>query len=155
MNDAIQNKISELENNNPIKLLQDLMHLKESCCSKIVFPGTKITNDIVIENHLTPNPYLGYQFEIKTNKSNLSGEDEKKIHNHCINFLLLFIKQLHQRLPDNISILQISSLSIDHCHNPIKKDILSLAKMFFFNDDVLTFNGGSSTQYSGKRILEL
>lgn len=124
----------ESENNNPSKLLQDLMHLKESCCLEIVIPGTKITNDIVIENHLTPHPYLGYQFETEINKSNLSGEDEKNIHSHCINFLLLFIKQLHQRLPDNIYILQMSSLS-----NPIKRDILSLAKIFFFfNDDVLT-----------------
>lgn len=97
-----------------------------------------MTSDIVIKNHLIPHPYLGYQFELGIIKSNLSVEDDKNIHTYCIDFLLLLLQQL-QRLPNNISILQtIFSLSIDHCLNPNKRDILSLMKMFFFGDNVLT-----------------
>lgn len=86
------NKIFESENNNSTKLLQDLLHLIESWSSKIVIPGTKITSDTVIKNHLIPHPYLGYQFELEIIKSNLSGEDNKNIHSYCIDFLLLLLK---------------------------------------------------------------
>ncbi|XP_023239670.1 uncharacterized protein LOC111638243 [Centruroides sculpturatus] len=58
----------------------------------------------------------------------------------CIAFLLSLIKQLQQRLPDTISMLKtMTSLSVDHCLNPINlKDIINLAKMFFADDAVLT-----------------
>lgn len=85
------NKIFESENNST-KLLQDLLHLIESCSSKIVIPGTKITSDIVIKNHLIPHPYLGYQFELEIIKSNLFVEDDKNIYSYCIDFLLLLLK---------------------------------------------------------------
>ncbi|XP_067118590.1 zinc finger protein 862-like [Centruroides vittatus] len=72
------NKIFQSENNDPTKLLQDLLNLIESCCSKIVVvPGTKITNDVVIENHLALNPYLGYQFETEINNSALLDKKRK------------------------------------------------------------------------------
>ncbi|XP_023244386.1 uncharacterized protein LOC111642287 [Centruroides sculpturatus] len=95
------NKIFESENNDPTKLLQDLLNLIESCCSKIVIPGTKITNEVVIENHLALNPYLGYQFETEINNSALLDKEKKNIRSRCIAFLLSLIKQLRQRLPDN------------------------------------------------------
>lgn len=85
------NKIFGSENNST-KLLQDLLHLIESCSSKIVIPGTKITSDIVIKNHLIPHPYLGYQFELEIIKSNLFVEDDKNIYSYCIDFLLLLLK---------------------------------------------------------------
>ncbi|KAG7155691.1 putative hAT family C-terminal dimerization region-containing protein 13, partial [Homarus americanus] len=49
------------------------------------------------------------------------------------------IKQLGQRLPDNIRVLQsISFLSADECLKPIKSDILGLAHLFTEDSSTLT-----------------
>ena len=63
------NKAFEAELSDPTKLLNDLVNLINAMCSKILIPGRKITDDIVIENHLDLNPYLGYEFETEILKS--------------------------------------------------------------------------------------
>lgn len=47
------------------------MHLINSLCPKIAISGTKITNNIVVENYVMPNPYLGYELENKKSTFNL------------------------------------------------------------------------------------
>ena len=133
------NKNFEAENHDPSKLLSDLHHLLQSLCSKVLMPGKKFDEEIVVENHLDPKPYLGYEFETEMGKCNFSQEDNQNIRGRCIKFILELIKQLRQRLPDNITILKkISELSFNHCLNPVKNDIIDLAKFFTSDSNELT-----------------
>lgn len=133
------NKIFESDVNDPTKLFKDLVHLIKSLCSKIAIPGSNITENIIIENHLMPNPYLGYEFENQISTSKLSDEIKHEIRSRCTKFLLLLIKQLQQRLPSNIHILQnMSMFNINECLNAIKPNILSLAEIFINDGETLT-----------------
>ena len=49
------------------------------------------------------------------------------------------VKQLQQRLPDNVQVLKsMSLLSAGECLQPIKPGIIDLAKMFTDSDEILT-----------------
>ena len=55
----------EAEVQDPTKLMKDLVLLVDSLDSKILTPGKKISDCTVIEEHLDPKPYLGFEFEKK------------------------------------------------------------------------------------------
>lgn len=129
------NKSFEAAVHDPTKLLNDLVHLINSLRSRIVVPGRNIDVYDGVEKYLDPKPHLGYEFEKELSECKFS--DEKDIRQRCIWFLVELIKQLQQRLPENVRALQsMSSLSADVCLQPIKSDIIDLAKMFY--DDAAT-----------------
>lgn len=131
------NKKFEAEIQDPTKLLGDLVHLIESLSSKVVIPGRKLKIGDPIEDFLDPNPHLGYEFEKEMRQCKF--RDEADIRGRCIKFMVVLVKQLNQRLPDNYQVLQsMSYLSASECLKPIKPDILELAKKFVNNDDTLT-----------------
>ena len=133
------NKLFESETCDPVKLLNDIQQLITSLISKIVVPGSKIEENTCIKDKVYPNSYLGYLFETELAKINIDDNEKKGIRQRCINFLLELIEQLRSRLPDNCSILKsMCELSVDSCLNPIKSDIIPLAKMFITDSLVLT-----------------
>ncbi|GCB85663.1 hypothetical protein scyTo_0026305, partial [Scyliorhinus torazame] len=68
-------------------------------------PGKQILVDTMIENHLNPKPYLGYEYEKMLSECNFSVISETRIRERCTNFVVELLKQLRQRLPDNVGVL--------------------------------------------------
>jgi len=68
-----------------------------------------------IEDYLNPRLYLEYSFEKTVEDSNINYESEKLLRSRCVSFILHLGKQLQQRLPHNINILEnISLLSVSN-----------------------------------------
>ncbi|GCB66408.1 hypothetical protein scyTo_0010096 [Scyliorhinus torazame] len=60
---------------------------------------------------------------------------QTRIRERCTNFVVELVKQLRQRLPDNVGVLQsVSLLSVSECLKPIKPDIIELSKLFVGDD---------------------
>lgn len=100
-------KAFEGENSDPTRLLETLIKLLESFCDKVVIPGRRHSFNIFEDNvadYLDPSPYLGYSFE----NAMQSLEDTKKqaLRKRCVNFTVKLIKQLQQRLPENVTLLK-------------------------------------------------
>ena len=103
-------------------------------------PGRRHSIDIFkdnIANNLDPVPYLGYNFEKLIETNNLS--DKQMIRKRCIDFTVKLIKELQQRLPDNIKTLQgMNIMSVDHILKPVKGlEIIKLAEHFGLNADTI------------------
>nr|XP_039247932.1 uncharacterized protein LOC120325836 [Styela clava] len=100
--------------------------LMKSIAKKLVSPTCNI--DLLnsnIEEYLDPKPYLGYRFEWKIQdlkkQNKLTNTDETCIRKRCCDFLLALHKQLKQRLPDNLKVLQnISCFSVTNMLQPLK-----------------------------------
>lgn len=126
------NKAFEGNNVDPLKLLSDLVLLINSISKMIILPAYNIDpikNDI--EPYLDQNPYLGYAFENKirelTEQEIITSVEEKNLRCRCKNFLFALYKQIKQRLPDNIHILEkINLFSIDNVLKHQKLPITSL-----------------------------
>lgn len=134
------NKKFESKSQDPTKLLSDLILLIKSLCSKITIPGFQL--DVVnskVEDHLHPHPYLGFECETKLSSSKLSVSEVKQLRQRCVQFLLELIKQLRQRLPENIKVLQDMSLfSPGECLKPVKPPIINLAMLFVQDPSIIT-----------------
>jgi hypothetical protein len=105
------NKIFESRSADPTKLLQDLKQLYVNIVSKIVTPGRLHRIDLLndnFENYIDPNPYLGFAFE--NSCTQISATDKSTIKSRCISFLTQLSKELRNRLPDNIKILEKMNL---------------------------------------------
>jgi hypothetical protein len=105
------------------KLLEDLTKLLDSLIQKITTPNSKfrLFHDN-IESFVVRDSYLGYLFETKINEMKQSGfKDDVILRNHCIQFLLKLIKEITQRLPDNVDVLkQISVFSVNNTLRVVK-----------------------------------
>lgn len=140
------NKLFESKNIEKVKLLNDLILLIKSIGKKLVLPTCNI--DLLnsnIDDYLNDKPYLGYRFEIKIeelkNQNILTKVEETNIRRRCSEFLLFLYKQLKQRLPENVKILQnISFFSVNHMLQPVK-DIAAIC-------EVMKFLGASETSLS-------
>lgn len=91
-------KSFEGEHTDPVKLLDNLVHLLSSVCSRVVNPMAKI--DVLkdaIDGHLSPAPYLGYLFESTMSQLSLAPEDEKVIRRRCINYVVALSKELQAK----------------------------------------------------------
>lgn len=133
-------KAFEGQNSDPTKLLQSIVKLLQMLCDKVVIPGRRHTIDIFkdnIANYLDPMPYLGYNFEKST--ESLSIGDKQVIRNRCISFTVKLIKELQQRLPDNIKTLQnMNIMSVDYALKPQKGlEIIALAEHFGLKPDTI------------------
>ncbi|KAG0431351.1 hypothetical protein HPB47_021868 [Ixodes persulcatus] len=111
------NKAFEAKDVDQTKLLKDLMTLLSSLVHKVVIPTEQM--DVLtprFEDHLNSKPYLGYLFETyvdnmkaeKTDGFFLAGE--AVIRESCIRFITTLVDQIRQRLPDNITVLQKTSV---------------------------------------------
>lgn len=83
-------KSFEGEQTDPVKLLDNLVHLLTSICSRVVNPMAKI--DVLkdaIDGHLSPSPYLGYLFESTVYRLSLALEDKKVFGDGASTTLLL------------------------------------------------------------------
>jgi hypothetical protein len=86
-----------------------------------------------IKNYLHPRPYLGYEFEEKCRLLKMRPDVENIIRGTIINFIINLVTELQKRFPDNLSILQNTSLlSLAKCLNMTKDSIASLAKLMNF-----------------------
>ncbi len=104
-------KAFEGEQSDPLKLLDCLMRVIKSVCSKVINPMAKI--DVLkepIDGHISPKPFLGYIFEAKAAQLKLSPEEEDCVRRRCVNYTISLANELRSRLPDNVEILQQMSL---------------------------------------------
>ncbi|KAL3180408.1 hypothetical protein MRX96_008971 [Rhipicephalus microplus] len=86
-----------------------------------------------LEDHLNPKPYLGYLFEtyvdnMKAQKTDeFSVADEAVMRESCIRFITTLVDQIRQRLPDNITVLQKTSLlSVENALCVVKEPLIPL-----------------------------
>ena len=105
------NKLFKAKSVDKVKLLNELILLITSIGKKIVLPTSNINIlTTKVDDFLNPKPYLGYQFETKVAEMKSQGTfintEENDIQIRCSNFLIALIKQLKQRLPENIKILK-------------------------------------------------
>ncbi|KAE9530031.1 hypothetical protein AGLY_011493, partial [Aphis glycines] len=142
------NKLFESNSVDPTKLVNELVTLicvpssprpAHYICSigKLfvipTFNFNPITKDF--SNFLYPNPYLSYGFEKKVeelrNLKLLMKLDEKKLRSRCISFATVLVKQLQQRLPENLGILQkVEIIFPSNTLNQIKDNISPLCEHF-------------------------
>jgi len=99
--------------------------------NKIVIPGSRLDPlSSSLEDYLYPRAYLGYKFESKLGdltKKGMSNEQQNSLRDRCFNFTHALIKQLRQRLPENIDLLRkIALLRPSNALNPIKDSIVPL-----------------------------
>lgn len=138
------NKAFQTNNNDPVKLLNDLIILIQGLAQRIVISGCKENLlKVNVKNYLHPHPYLGYDFEEKMKhcrtNNYLTVEDEMQIRSRCIDFIIALVSQLQQRLPDNIEILSnISLLSPEKCLRVIKPSVIPLAQFMIETQDTIT-----------------
>lgn len=128
------NKAFEAKDADQTKLLKDLMTLLSSLVEKVVIPTEQI--DVLtcrLEDHLNPKPYLGYLFEtyvdnMKAQKTDeFSVADEAVMRESCIRFITTLVDEIRQRLPDNITVLQKTSLlSVENALCVVKEPLIPL-----------------------------
>ncbi|KAH7976983.1 hypothetical protein HPB52_022793 [Rhipicephalus sanguineus] len=125
------NKAYERNDANPAKLLEGLVLLIKTICSKVVIPTAKIDPLCQpIDGHLDPKPYLGYEFE-KLANTLPAGPEVDFVRQRCVAFTVKLSSELRQRLPLNFKILQvIARLSVGACLRVLKEPITELAEHF-------------------------
>ena len=134
----------EAKNVEKVKLLCKLILLITSIGKKLVLPTSNI--DILttkVDDFLDIKPYLGYRFETKVAEmksyDTLTNIEENEIRIKCSNFLLSLLKQLKQRLPENIKILKdMSYFSVNYMLQPVKDSaICNVMKFLGINEDTV------------------
>ncbi|XP_028166143.1 zinc finger protein 862-like [Ostrinia furnacalis] len=136
-------KTFESENANHVALLNTLMTLLRSVCTRVLMPSAATTDNdyltIKIEAHLNPVPYLGYLFETHAQKTSLTDDVIKAVRKRCIDFTVKLAKEIQQRLPSNYIILEkMCLLSVDNTLRQGKDNrIADLAKELGFNDEAI------------------
>lgn len=134
-------KAFEGKNSDPTKLLDSLITLLESLCDIVITPGRRHSFDIFegnVQMYLDPSPYLGYAFN--TSVQSYSDTDKNVLRQRCIDFTVKLIKELQQRLPENVKILKnMSIMSVTEALKPIKNldEIIKLAEHFEKNPEVI------------------
>lgn len=126
------NKIFEGASIDPTKMFDDLCDLISNVVYTVAIQRSGFDPlKSLIEDNLTPNPYLGYEFEntmkqMKESKK-LNSADEQLVRKRCGDFLVNLAKALRRRLPHNISILRkLKLFSIDLSLRVIKEPIVPI-----------------------------
>lgn len=126
------NKSYQAENQDPMKLFEDLMMLVKSTAAKVSLPTSRYdVLTVNINEHLDPNPYFGHRFETALRDACLPRDDEKELRLRCRRFIVELFNQLRQRLPENIQCLQKTSLLyVENALKLIQEPITELASQF-------------------------
>lgn len=106
-----------------------------------MIPGRRHSFNIFEDNvadYLDPSPYLGYSFE----NAIQTLEDTKKqaLRKRCVNFTVKLIKQLQQRLPENVTLLKdMNVMSVTNALKPNKGlvEVVKLAEHFVQNPETI------------------
>lgn len=101
------------------KLLNELCSLIEETANVVTVQRKDFDPmSSTIEDFVTPNPYLGYEFELhvasslKANK--VSRDEVEGVRKECVKLICQLVKSLRRRIPSNIKILrQVSLISVD------------------------------------------
>ncbi|XP_042894354.1 uncharacterized protein LOC122268140 [Penaeus japonicus] len=128
------NKAFESNDADPTKLLDDLVLLIKSLLRKVILPTSKV--DILegnIESFISPKPYLGYDFEQhmeNMHKEGFAPNQELTVRDRCIKFIVKLVKELRQRLPNNVEVLQkMSLLSVENALRVVKNSLIPLMEL--------------------------
>lgn len=130
------NKLFESEYADSTKLGKELLSLTTLLGKIIVLPSFNFKETLRdFTSYLIPKPYLGFGFENKVEKlkksNKISVDQENILRQRCKNFLIVIVKQLLQRLPDNIQILEeIEVFSPQNALSQVKDNIISICKHF-------------------------
>lgn len=111
----------------------DMSKLFNELCYLIEETANVITNKrrdfdpmtSTIEDYLTPNPYLGYEFESHNaellKERVMTAAEASIVRSTCVTFIVNLVKSLRLRLPDNIKILrQIDVIAVDRALRVVK-----------------------------------
>lgn len=133
------NKNFESKVADPTKLLLDIKRLYSTVANKILLPTARI--DIYeqdIEKYLNPSPALGYAFESSCTENGILGQEKENLKSKCVSFLIILVRKLKNRLPDNIKILErISAFSVTECLKANKLPITDIA-LYYDKKDAIT-----------------
>lgn len=140
------NKMFESNDVDSCKLLNDLVVLIQSLLKQVVVPTYPVQRKYLnndFERHLDPKPYLGYSFESKLseirNNRPITEQEEQTVRGRCIKFVCSLIKQLQQRLPDNIEILRkLSLLAVSKALFVVKEPLIPLLEISKLHSDTIT-----------------
>jgi hypothetical protein len=102
------NKCFEPKTADPTKLLDDLTNLLITLVNKVTTPNSKFTlfKDN-IEEYIDRNCYLGYLFEVEVKKMRDGNfQNEQNLRDRCIQFLIVLIKEITNRVPENVDLLK-------------------------------------------------
>lgn len=130
------NKNFESKTADSTKLLSDVKWLYSTVVNKVILPTARINifeNDI--ENHLDPSPALGFAFESACQEHAICGQDKAVLKSRCVAFLVALAKELKNRLPQSLNILEkMNAFSVSECLKPNKLPITDVASHFVTND---------------------
>ncbi|XP_067213025.1 zinc finger protein 862-like [Linepithema humile] len=133
------NKNFESKVADPTKLLSDIKRLYSTVANKIVLSTARI--DIYeqdIEKYLDPSPALGYAFDSSCTENEIVGQEKENLKSRCVSFLIALVKELKNRLPDNIKILErISAFSVTKCLKANKLPITDIT-LYYGKKDAIT-----------------
>jgi len=110
----VVNKSFESNNVDSSKLLNDLTNLVYSIAKRIVNPYCK-ENFLTcnMDSYTSTNIQWPLEFTSILEKSNSSEDETKQLKERLVQFLQILLKQLQQRLPKNVAILQkVSMMSV-------------------------------------------
>ncbi|KAG0418668.1 hypothetical protein HPB47_004671 [Ixodes persulcatus] len=125
------NKAFESNSADSLKLLSDLTLLTEGLTKKLVLPTCQVDPlSASVDAYVDPRANLGYEVERTLQdlrKTGFSEESERVFRERCIAFLYHLVRQLQQRLPDNVRILrQVSLLSVGNALCAVKESLVPL-----------------------------
>lgn len=138
------NKIFESNDCDPTKLLQDLTLLIENLVNRVILPSNRHRVDPFscnLEEYLDPKLNLGYDTEklLSDLPKHLHEDREKTLRERCSQFLVFLIKELRNRLPDNVQILKTMSLfSVENTLRVVKNSIVPLLEFFNISAENIT-----------------
>lgn len=84
-----------------------------------------------MDSYISPNIQLPYEFTQILQDSKSSEKSKKLLKERLVSFLQILLKQLQQRLPKNIAIMEkVSMISIKNCLRVIKEPLTPFLELF-------------------------
>lgn len=122
------NKSFESNSADSSKLLTDLTNMVRSIAKRFINPQCRLnTLTANVDSYTINNIYIGYEFEQILLSSESSEESKQQLKQRCLKFLQVLLKQLQQRVPKNIDVLEkVNLISIKNTLQCIKDPHLLL-----------------------------
>lgn len=132
------NRAFQSENSNPLKLMEDLLHLLRSSLSILIPPMQlqKVSDKELIsfnfKNYVMGAEFLNLGYTFNEAGTGIETNELNNIRERCKAFLVELCKQIQDRLPNNVEILEkMSFLSPENATAQVRRpDIASLAVHF-------------------------